>query len=408
MTKTLEFRETADGIALVGDEFLGAKDGGSSWRGRFLDRQRIFMHKSDAEIDGGSGSLMWSPIATFKSMLVGLVRDGFTGKIVIDTGRGVKRIYCERGRIVFAGSNLIDDRLGEVIYRRAKIDIDQLTSSAVQVTRDQKFGQVLLNNQIFAPAELWRALVLQVLDILKSVFLVNHVFYSVSEDGRMPMHLAIPGNSVDLIEGSYALGCGFKQFLLGLSMETRIKVPEPGYGGAEVRPGTFYCDMIDLIRENQTVNGILKASKLCDINTFYALFRMFADGFVHAVAPSSDRSEISINNTLQLLLNRNDSLIRGLKAGFQDEGVALPITEVRSFLQDLDEVATLLTFTDEGYVDNQAMICLDAVFNQCPSQVDRIFGLFELLDSFWLQLSLDILPRSISGQIKKSFEGRAG
>src|SRR5690606_26109535 len=85
------------------------------------------------------------------------------------------------GDIVFAASNVIDDRLGEVIYRQAKITLDELTTSAALVSKKQKFGQVLLNNRVFTNRHLWDALKCQVAEIIRSVFMVSDVYVELKE-----------------------------------------------------------------------------------------------------------------------------------------------------------------------------------------------------------------------------------
>ncbi|MFM9785948.1 hypothetical protein, partial [Streptomyces scabiei] len=72
-------------------------------------------------------------MAVFKDFFLGLSASGFSGLLSVDTGYGIKRIFLEHGAVVFAGSNIIDDRLGEVMFREAKITLDALTDSATQV-----------------------------------------------------------------------------------------------------------------------------------------------------------------------------------------------------------------------------------------------------------------------------------
>ena len=90
--------------------------------------------------------------------------------VSVRTHQADKTIYIHQGQIVFATSSLIDDRLGEVIYRRGLITLDQMTEASVKVTRKLKFGRVMIESNIFNCIDLWDGLKLQVLCIVQVYF----------------------------------------------------------------------------------------------------------------------------------------------------------------------------------------------------------------------------------------------
>ncbi len=79
----------------------------------------------------------------------------WSGSVSVEDEWGQKKLYFRDGELVFARSNAMDHRLGEVMYRQGLISLDELTESAVQVTRTLKFGQVLLTRKFFEPCDLW-------------------------------------------------------------------------------------------------------------------------------------------------------------------------------------------------------------------------------------------------------------
>src|SRR5690606_3773150 len=114
----------------------------------------------------------------------------------------------------FARSNIIDDRLGEVIYRWDAISLDQLAESAVKVTRVRKFGQVLLTSGIFSTVDLWNALKMQVRDIVRSIFLVPRVYVEIEGASRpAPSEVVFPEGTSTLIHESYSFGCMLREFI---------------------------------------------------------------------------------------------------------------------------------------------------------------------------------------------------
>ena len=151
---------------------------GSQWRAEILDSSRILLRSDDMPTLSGNAQRAATscPVNVFRDLFHGLVVAGFTGVLSVDTGYGVKRIFLSHGAVVFAGSNVIDDRLGEVLFRESHISLDDLTRSAASVTKVRKFGQVLVGNKVLTNVELWQALKLQVKQILRSVFMAEQVF----------------------------------------------------------------------------------------------------------------------------------------------------------------------------------------------------------------------------------------
>ena len=97
----------------------------------------------------------FTSIDVFTSALLGLISNDFSGIVYIKINSSDKKLYIHKGQIVFASSTMIDDRLGEVIYRKGLITLDQMTEAAVKVTRKLKFGRVMIESNIFNSIDLW-------------------------------------------------------------------------------------------------------------------------------------------------------------------------------------------------------------------------------------------------------------
>lgn len=80
-----------------------------------------------------------------------------------------KKIWFWRGQVVSATSSLIDDRLGEVIYRAGKLSLEVFIDAAGRVTPKLKFGDLLIQAGFFTANDLWEALNLQSKSILESL-----------------------------------------------------------------------------------------------------------------------------------------------------------------------------------------------------------------------------------------------
>ena len=94
-----------------------------------------------------------------------------TGVLRLHRGESEKSVYIKDGNIVFAGSNDRDDRLGQVLLRTGKVDLESLTSATERSIHDGKrLGTVLVENGWLQAQDLVWGVIAQVEEILFSVF----------------------------------------------------------------------------------------------------------------------------------------------------------------------------------------------------------------------------------------------
>lgn len=104
-------------------------------------------------------------------LLQNLLSAKATGILTLQHNGREKSIYIQGGNIVFAASNLPEDRLGNIL-----VDAGQLTQAQVEAalkfkgaTR-KKFGAIIVELGFLAPKELFDGLKLQVKEIIYSLF----------------------------------------------------------------------------------------------------------------------------------------------------------------------------------------------------------------------------------------------
>jgi len=104
-------------------------------------------------------------------ILIGLQRSQKTGILQIISGDVIKKIYVKDGDMIFASSNQDDDRLGEVLLKAKKIDIEQYNQS-VKLLKEtgKKQGAILVKLGYLKPQELVWAVRRQVEEIILSLF----------------------------------------------------------------------------------------------------------------------------------------------------------------------------------------------------------------------------------------------
>ena len=93
---------------------------GSEWGAINFDDEHYIVAKTSEGRVSSPGFGVCSA-ETLVSLLSGLVFRNFSGTLDLLIGSQKKSLYFKSGELVFARSNLMDDRLGEVIYRGGKI-----------------------------------------------------------------------------------------------------------------------------------------------------------------------------------------------------------------------------------------------------------------------------------------------
>jgi len=105
-----------------------------------------------------------------------------------------KSLYFKNGNIVFATSNLDDDRLGESLIRNGKITQEQLDLAAKEITPAKKLGKVLVEKGFITAKELFLGVRVQIEEIVVSLFGFNSGYFEFKEENFTETAANIPIN----------------------------------------------------------------------------------------------------------------------------------------------------------------------------------------------------------------------
>lgn len=95
-------------------------------------------------------------------LLWALCRERKTGQIHFDYKEVRKTVYLDKGRIVFAGSNRQDDRLGELLLRQGRITLADLEHAVSQIHTGKRIGTLLVESGALSPEHLVDGVLVQV------------------------------------------------------------------------------------------------------------------------------------------------------------------------------------------------------------------------------------------------------
>jgi hypothetical protein len=93
-----------------------------------------------------------------------------TGVLTVAHGGAKKALYVKEGRVVFASSNLPNERLGELLLREGKITVEEYEASIKAINKGKRQGKALVEMGALAPKDLWEGVQFQVREIIYPMF----------------------------------------------------------------------------------------------------------------------------------------------------------------------------------------------------------------------------------------------
>lgn len=104
-----------------------------------------------------------------------------TGVLTIRCGEAVRKLYWERGELVFASSSVPEESLGAFLLRHGKITQEQNDEAGRRVEPGKRQGKVLVQMGVLTPKQLWWAVKNQVLEIIYDLFRLRDGFFFFEE-----------------------------------------------------------------------------------------------------------------------------------------------------------------------------------------------------------------------------------
>jgi hypothetical protein len=125
-----------------------------------------------APVVGLTGMLADLAVAPFSEILRRLSAERCSGDLQVRSGKFVKTVFFDAGRVVFAASNLKKDRLGESLVELGDITGAQFEQASALMKGDRKrrFGEALVQAGVMEKNEVGRLVARQVKRIVASLF----------------------------------------------------------------------------------------------------------------------------------------------------------------------------------------------------------------------------------------------
>ena len=108
----------------------------------------------------------WNDDHDLPDLLLAISRSGKTGRLHFSNPEGDKTLDLQDGKIVFAESSSQDDGLGQYLLRTGKISLMDYTRVAKLVQPGKRLGELLVEENVLAAADLRPAVIGQVRSVV--------------------------------------------------------------------------------------------------------------------------------------------------------------------------------------------------------------------------------------------------
>ncbi len=203
-----------------------------------------------------------------------------TGILSLVSGGARKALYVKDGRVVFASSNLPNDRLGEILIREGKITVEEYEASIKAISKGKRQGKVLVEMGALSPKDLWEGVQFQVREIVYSIFQWEDGQFHF-EESSLPEKERI---TVDLDIRDLIL-VGIRRVDASGAVQARY----PGRGRRAGARSTRTCPeslepyerhVLNLVDGERSVLEICRESEIGDNETLKVLYALLCTGLV--------------------------------------------------------------------------------------------------------------------------------
>lgn len=321
-----------------------------------------------------------------------------TGVLVLRQGETVRRIFWDRGEMIFASSSDPEEALGAFLVRHGKITQEENMRSGMQVEPGRRQGKILVQMGVLTPKELWWAVKNQVLEIIYAAFTLRSGHFAF-EETEAPhgekIKLSVSTTNI-IMEGIRRLDewPRIREVIPSDRVVPRPAPPEQRDGNVKFLEGERA--ILDLVDGSRTVRDIIHLSELDEFETLRILMALCLARYIVIPGAREGRSgeEVEDATALEALVasyNRIfarilSSLAARLPEGAVEEFSAGVLAEAKS------PCFEGVSFDGGGRLDVKALLANVADFPAEERQVALDGALSNLLSFLLFEASRHLSP----------------
>jgi uncharacterized protein DUF4388 len=203
----------------------------------------------------------------------------WSGQLAIVDGPSRKTIYFKRGDVRTAASNVAEDRLGAILYRYGVVSEEQLQAAVKATGGAARLGQVLVEQGLMTPHDLYTYVRKQVEEIFFSVLVLRSgafYFYRTDEDHGPVSQLSLPTKQL-LFDGVRRIDelSYFREKLPSPELVLTRRHPQP-----QAKVEAKEERVLMLVDGARDIATIARMSHLGEFETTKVLYQLVTSGFV--------------------------------------------------------------------------------------------------------------------------------
>ena len=408
----LRVKQGSKQLIIEGVDSLGEATG--SWQAVPLGTRRLLLQR-----EGGLVTSLAPPPApaefsqvsrsTLHSLLQQFCREGWSGTLALDCGIAAKTLELRQGEIAFAGSSLLADRLGEVLYRQGSISLESLHHYGSLVGENTKFGQVLLNLHSFSPRQLWEALCLQVRHVVKSLFYPESCYLEIYPQTFSQANvISLDGSNSQFLAACYAFGSLLESFQQRLTPHTKLRLNgEFATATSNVNEDdTFWQEFLRILKANPQADTVSSQVRLPPSYTYAQILdywqqeKLSIEGLRPPLA--TVRSELI---PLKQQIQAYNLLVQAVQHHAGNENKALPLEVLSGLIGGIDQPGvSFRCLSPSGQIDTEAAVNLYCLAEASRATLPAMLKAVKKLQCFVVQLAYDLLSPAAHQKVREVFD----
>jgi tetratricopeptide (TPR) repeat protein len=218
------------------------------------------------------------------SILTTLFKQKRTGTLKISKESFAKNLYIQSGQVIFASSSYNDDRLGEILLKTGKINLQQYDKS-VELLKEtgKRQGTILVELGYLSPVDLTWGVRYQVKEIVYSLFQLEDAAYEFIPDAVPPDEVITLNMSLGRI-----ISEGIRRIdnwtMIQRDMPPMDSIPEfdvdPKKALRELPLDEIDEDFLSLADGHRTMRDILNDTSLSSFEALRILYILYALGIL--------------------------------------------------------------------------------------------------------------------------------
>ena len=308
-----------------------------------------------------------------------------SGMLRLSFHTGEISVYFERGEIVFATSNIEEDRLGNFLYGRGVIDKTQLREAERNMRAGTRFGKILVELGYLTPKVLWENVHHQVEEIVYSVFgLKLGSFFFLEGDSLLPEDLTgVSLSSQNLLMEGIRRSDEMAMIEEVIPQDDAVPVKRKSTPGTDL--SEFESKVLELVDGRRTVSQIIRGSKRGDFEAKRALFDLVRGNFIEVRIPGESGKQ-DPKKRMREAIDEYNKIFGQLYVDMRNYAQGIDVDDtLASFFEDLsgsrfEGVFSGIKTNIEGHIDPDLLMAnLDKLQTSGGSTL-AIAGLSELMN----------------------------